>query len=193
MKVSKRHSILAAVLVFVTFVFGVVYVSVRQTWRLGANEPQTSMVQDVVRELNNGRRPDDLFTEKLDVAVNMAPFIIVYDKYGNPVAGSGYLDGTWPKVPVGVLAASKEGRVNKVIWQPNDRVRIASVSQEADNFYVLGGRSLMVIERKITNFTRWLVVAWLTTLALLIALCKLWEKKPKKLAPKDHEPSAQAD
>jgi hypothetical protein len=177
MKVAKRHKVLAVVLVAVALFFGVVYASVRWAYRSGANEPQRSMAQDVAKDLDDGRNPQDLFKEQIDPGVNMAPFVVVYDKYGKPLAGSGYLDGSLPEVPVGVLAASKGNKTNQVVWQPADHVRIAAVSVEADNYYVLGGRSLFVVENKITVFTRWLVAAWLATSAVLVALYKLWEKK----------------
>jgi hypothetical protein len=142
------------------------------------------MVQDVAKELNLGRKPDDLFKEQTDIGSNMAPFIIVYDKYGKVVDGSGYLDGVIPEVPVGVLAAAKGNKLNKVTWQPNDRVRVASVSKEADNYYVLGGRSLAVVEGKITSFTRWLVVAWLLSIVAVYGIYRLFTKPTAQKKPK---------
>ncbi|HTE58638.1 MAG TPA: hypothetical protein VK694_07930 [Verrucomicrobiae bacterium] len=180
MKLVSKQSVLAMAILVVTFFFGVIFVSVQQALRLGANEPQGSMAQDVAKELNLGRKPQDLFKDQVDIGSNMAPFVIVYDKYGKVVAGSGYLDGTIPEVPVGVLAAAKGNKVNKVTWQPNERVRIASVSREADNYYVLGGRSLAVVERKITSFTRWLIAAWLLSLAAAVGIYRLSTKPAQK-------------
>jgi hypothetical protein len=109
----------------------------------------------------------------------MTPFVIIYDKYGSPIAGSGYLGGSIPQVPIGVLAATQGHKINKVTWEPAKKVRIASVSVEADNYYVLGGRSLSVVESNISSFSRWLVGVWVATMVAVFAVYSLFNKKPK--------------
>jgi hypothetical protein len=62
---------------------------------------------------------------------------------------TGYLDGKIPIVPLGVLENSKGKDYNFVTWQPKSGVRIASVSVSAKNYYVLSGRSLKEVEKRI--------------------------------------------
>jgi hypothetical protein len=104
------------------------------------------------------------------MATNMAPFIIIYDKYGKVVAGNGYLNNSIPQVPIGVLAATEGHKINPVTWEPANKVRIASVSvQGGNNYYVLGGRSLFTVEAEIHSFTQWLFGIWAICLALIYA------------------------
>lgn len=180
MDVLKKKKFWLGLIVIATFVLAVILVVGQQAYRLGANEPQRSMAQDIVMELDRGRKPTELLNGQVDISGNMAPFIIIYDKYGKVVAGNGYLDGSIPQVPIGVLAASQGHKVNAVTWQPKDKVRIASVSVEANNYYVLGGRSLFVIEKKINSFMRWIAVLWLIKVIVLIALYKLFSNKPAR-------------
>jgi hypothetical protein len=156
----------------------VVYISVQQALRHEANDPQSAMAQDVARDLENNKKPSDLVNGYIDMATNMAPFIIIYDKYGKVVAGNGYLNNSIPQVPIGVLAATEGHKINAVTWQPDNKVRIASVSvQGGNNYYVLGGRSLFDVEAVIHSFTQWLVSLWILSLVLIYTLYKLINHK----------------
>jgi hypothetical protein len=189
MHLLKRRLFWVYLLALITIFYGVVYVSVQQALRMGANEPQASMIKDIATQLNNGRQPSDFFNKKIDIGSNMAPFVIIYDKYGKVVSGDGYIGGSAPQVPIGVLAATKGHKTNTVTWQPNDKIRIASVSTEANNYYVLGGRSLLVVESKIKTFTKCLVIAFLATVAATVAAYKLINKKPRKAPAEQKHPA----
>jgi hypothetical protein len=170
-------------LVLVTGFYGVVYVSVQQALRLGANEPQRSMAQDVAKQLDEGRKPEDLLKQQIDMGSNMAPFVIVYDKYGAVVAGDGYINGTIPQVPIGVLAATQGHKINSVTWQPTNKVRIASVGVEANSYYILSGRSLSVVEDQISSFGKWLAAAWFLSIVLLSVVYRFIRQRFHKPAP----------
>lgn len=92
----------------------------------------------------------------------MSPFLIIYDQQGEAVAGSGYLAGQVPKVPIGVLNASNK-KIHTVTWQPREDVRIASVTEKSGNFYVLGGRSLKQTEDVFGKISLWFLGGWLLT------------------------------
>src|SRR4051812_19810300 len=87
--------------------FGTVYAAVQQSQRSAANSPQIQLAQDSSAELNRSDDPDFLLTGHVDFKNSLAPFTIIYDKKGNVVTGSGFLDGKVPKAPIGVLEAAK--------------------------------------------------------------------------------------
>jgi hypothetical protein len=96
--------------------------------------------------LNEGQDPSVLAKGKVDVGSSLAPFVIIYDISGHVVNGSGYLNGSVPTVPLGVLTAANSKPYNAVTWQPEGGVRIAAVSVATHHYYVLSGRSLKEVE-----------------------------------------------
>lgn len=168
MEFLKKRAFWVCLAVILTLQAGIIYISVRQSLRTAANQPQDAIASDIARDLGQGRNPADLTQGYVDMSRSMAPFIIIYDQYGKVVAGNGYLDNKIPQVPIGVLSAAKDHAINKVTWEPKDGVRIASVSLQGGNYYVLGGRSLDDTERQIKSFGQWLAGIWVIALALLI-------------------------
>jgi hypothetical protein len=184
MRYLQKRVLWLGLALLVTLMTLVVYVAVQQSLRIGANEPQRSMAQDVARDLENHKQPQSLTNGYIDMRSNMAPFIIIYDKFGKVVAGNGYLDNSIPQVPIGTLAATKGHKINAVTWQPADKVRIASVSVEAGDYYVLGGRSLSIVEKQIRSFTQWtlsFLAASLVVIYLGYRLAKPKARTPKRL------------
>jgi hypothetical protein len=134
----------AAILVIV---FGTIYVTVQQSQRLNANWPQIQIAEDTAAALNSGARPASLTSGRVSLNSSLAPFVIIYDKSGHVVSGSGYLNGHIPQAPTGSLLAAAGEAYNFVTWQPENDVRIAAVTTSANNYYVLSGRSLKEVER----------------------------------------------
>lgn len=142
----KKYLNLVSVFALLTIIFATIYVQGLQSLRLSADDPQIQMAEDTVLKLDNGVSPKSLLGGKVDIANSLAPFIIIYDKTGKVVAGNGYVDNIIPAVPTGVLTSATPGRDNKVTWQPQSNIRIASVTSAAQNYYVLSGRSLKEVE-----------------------------------------------
>ena len=90
----------------VVVVFSTIYAVVQQAERTGANFPQVQVAEDVAAALDQGTKPEAVVYGKLDIAASLAPFVIIYDKSGKLVIGSGYLGGQVPVVPLGVLKAA---------------------------------------------------------------------------------------
>jgi hypothetical protein len=179
----KKKSTYIVLLLVVSIVFGVFYAAVQQALRRGANEPQDSMASAVVASLEAGARPQDLVSGQINVATNMAPFVIIYDTSGKVVAGSGYLDGQVPQVPIGVLRAGSRDKPNSITWQPEGNVRLASVSYATRDYYVLGGRSLRVVEKQITDVTLWMLIAWLAVVLLTGGVYTIALRRGKSSTP----------
>lgn len=159
--------------------FGTMAVAVQTAQRTAANNPQMQIAEDAANALNQGTNPKDFVSGKVDFASSLAPFVVIYDKTGQPVAGNGYLNGHLPQVPHGVLTASDGKDFNAVTWQPQPNVRVAAVSTSAHNYYVLSGRSLKEVERE-KNVT-YLVTGFglLGTLLILLGTYLMYQRKGK--------------
>lgn len=127
--------------------FGTIYAVVQQSQRLDANEPQIQLAEDVASSLNGGTQPSLLVNGAVNMRQSSAPFIIIYTRSGIVAAGSGFLDGKIPIIPIGVLRAANNKPYHFVTWQPANDVRIAAVSVSANNYYVLSGRLLTEVEK----------------------------------------------
>ena len=132
--------------VILIIIFGTMYGAVQQSLRRAANDPQIQIAEDTASSLNQGVKPTALTPGKVNLNTSLAPFVIIYDKSGHAISGSGYLNEQVPTIPYGVLRASDNKKYHFVTWQPQSSVRIATVTVAADKYYVLSGRSLKEIE-----------------------------------------------
>ena len=115
-----------------------VYVSVQQAYRQGADDPQVQMANDAVSALIHGQAAERLVpAEKVSVAGSLAPFLIVYDASGKELASSAILEGQTPELPDGVLDSTKQLGENRISWQPRSGVRIATVIVSYPSGFVL--------------------------------------------------------
>lgn len=170
-----------AAYVVLTIIFGTIYTSVQQSLRLSANDPQIQIAEDAATEIKNGVVPDKVASGKVDISTSLAPFIIIYDKNGNPIAGSGYLEGYLPHISAGVPQHASSGHDNMVTWQPQAKVRIASVTVKAGDVYVLSGRNLREVEKRENTVMQLSGVGWFLSLGVLVFL---YMYKPKAVTKK---------
>lgn len=166
----KRSSILVLATA-ITVVFGTAYVLVQQSLRLGANDPQIQIAEDTAAKLNSGTQIDSLATSIIDISHSLTPFVVLYDKSGQPVAGSGYLNGKLPNIPKGVLTAANGKTYNAVTWQPQSTTRIAAVAVSSNDYYVVSGRSLHEVESRESTILKLTALGW--TLAMLVLVILL--------------------
>jgi len=131
-----------------------VYLAVQQALRESANDPQIQMAEDAAARFGSGAALlQGLFepTESIDIAKSLAPFIIIYDDDGKAVASTGGLHGQPPSPPPGVFDYVRQNGEERVTWQPEPGVRIASVVVRATGTragFVLAGRSLREVEKR---------------------------------------------
>jgi hypothetical protein len=163
-----------------TVIFGTIHVIGQQSLRVSANDPQAQMAEDTAAGLNAGLPPTALVTGKVDVATSLAPFVIIYDRSGHVVAGSGYLHGQIPTVPYGVLTHAKPGDDNWVTWQPESGVRLATVEAAANKYYVLSGRSMREVENRENHLLAFVAFGYFVSLVVLGGVYVLAPKTFKK-------------
>src|SRR5437879_10362155 len=88
----------------VTGFSGLIYTAVQQDIRQSADDPQIQMAEDTAAKLANGQQLQNVVSsEKVDIARSLAPYIIVFDTTGKPIASSAILDGQTPTIPPGVF------------------------------------------------------------------------------------------
>ena len=181
---SKSLAWLAAAIITTT-VFGTIYVTVQQSLRQNANDPQIQISQDIASQLNNGAIPNTTLGGKVDLSKSLSPATIIYDKTGNIVAGSGFIKGAVPAIPKGLLKASDKQNYHSVTWQPTGDIRLASVTVAADNYYVTSVRSLDEVEAREDTTLKLVAGGWLISmLTLLIAYVTQLTGQNKKVRRK---------
>lgn len=162
-----------------SIVFGTIYGAAQQTLRMSANDPQIQLAEDAAASLNKGTDPQEFAKTKVDIAKSAAPFLIIYDKSGHVVAGSGTLDNHSPTIPLGVLKSSDKKDYNAVTWQPESpqkKIRLASVNVSANGYYVTAGRSLKEVESRDQKIMGMVFVAWIATISVVVLLPYLYKK-----------------
>ena len=154
-----------------------VYATVQQSFRTGANDPQVQLAEDATSQLASGTRPESLraivASPSVDMEQSLATFVIVYNERGTVLVGTGILDGRVPVPPAGVFAFAREHGEERVSWQPTRRVRIAAVvrhSTAAQGAFVLAGRSLREIEARELSLRTMCAIAWMVLLTATFAL-----------------------
>jgi hypothetical protein len=157
----------------VTVITGLIYVSVQQSYRMGANDPQWQMAQDNALKLESGSSPEGWFPrDSLDIARSLAPFLCIVGPEGQTLRTSGWLEGKPPQFPGGVFHSARESQGNAITWQPRRGLRQALVIipvHEGKGGYVVAGRLLMETERRIGNLSYTALLAWILCCGIIIS------------------------
>lgn len=170
MKALKRLITELAIVGILVVVFGTMYAMVQQAQRRDANYPQIQLAEDQAAQLGEVNGPTAASSlSPVDMKASLAPFVIVYDKNGHVVSGSGYINGKVPEAPLGMLKAAKGEEYHAVTWQPANGVRIASVTVAAKDYYVLSGRSLKEVEKNENHTLQIAFVGGILSLVLVMA------------------------
>lgn len=159
-----RHPLISRI-ILTTLAFGTMFALVQQQARLQANDMPQLLATQAAKQLDAGYGLQSINMGATDLANNPVPFVVVYDKKGKAVGGSGYLDKKLALMPAGVVNHAKPGEPHAVTWAPRSDIRIASVTVAAKDYYVTGGQSLKMTE----NHTRRLLL--LTLLGYVASLC----------------------
>lgn len=144
----------------------------QQVLRQSANDPQIQMAQDSATKLENGQSIQQVVPlEKVDIAKSLAPYIIVFDANGQPIASSAQLNGQTPTIPAGVFDDVRQTSEDRITWQPQPDVRSAIVVTQfkgATSGFVLAGRSLREVEQREDGIMLFSLFAW--SMLLIVSL-----------------------
>ena len=170
MRLRTAAAIFLPLAVLATCLCGLIYVVVQQDLRSGANDPQQQLAEDAAAQLDKGASPSSRVAgPSVDLAASLAPFVVVYGPTGTVLATNGELGGQSPMLPAGVLASAQANGIDKVTWQPEPGVRIATVSVPWSGGTVSAGRSLRLVEERESALELVIGAGWVATL-LLVAL-----------------------
>ena len=164
----KKLNLIAVIFLITTAIFGIIYATTQQALRHSANDPQIQMAEDAATALNMDANPQTLPAGHVILQESLAPFLIIYDDSGKPIASSGYLAGKIPVPPNGVFDYTRNAIEDRVTWQPAPGVRIAAVITRYNSGFVLAGRSLREVERREDQTFLFAAAGWLFSVALLL-------------------------
>jgi hypothetical protein len=169
LKTILKYWLLMAVIV--TGFSGLIYTAVQQDIRQTADDPQIQMAEDTAAKLANGQQVQNVVpSEKVDIARSLAPYIIVFDTSGKPVASSAVLDGQTPTIPSGVFDYVRQNNEDRFTWQPRPGVRSAVVVTQfkgTTSGFVLAGRSLREVEKREDNIMYIVLLGWVGMLFVI--------------------------
>jgi hypothetical protein len=104
---------------------------------------------------------------RVDLAESLAPFFVIYDAVGNPMSGSGYLDGELASVPKGVITTAVAQGSDRVSWQPRAGLRFAVIAVADGDRVVLAGQSLKPSEDRTAQLGLLLLFGWVGSMVVL--------------------------
>ena len=168
----------------VTLLCFLVYIIAQQNFRQSANDPQFQLAQDAVNSINKGADPRSLTgTQQLDLASTLSPYVLIYDGNGNAFGNNITLDGQIPKPPAGALSEARNNGINSVTWQPRPGVREATVMMGTHKGYVVvAGRSLQTTEDHIARLGAQVLLGWIASLIIMLAVVVLQELMTNKMS-----------
>jgi len=168
---NSNWLVYATAILIITILVGLVYVSVQQSHRSVANDPQLQIARDMSEQLKRNRPVDQLMAgDTIEISQSLAVFKSLYNSNGEPIQSTGLLDGTLPKVPKGVFDFTRANTENVLTWQPRRGVRIALVVESVDSpviSYVAVGRSLKEVEKRVSNLTTMLFIGWIICVGII--------------------------
>ena len=178
-KAILQHWLLVAIVV--TGLIGLLYAVVQQDIRQGANDPQIQMAEDAAAKLAGGQSAQGVVpSEKVDIATSLAPYLIIFDANGNPIASSAQLDGQTPTIPSGVFDSVRKNGEDRITWQPQSGVRSAIVVTQFTGSapgFVVAGRSLREVEKREDGLLQILEAGWIVImLATFVVTALLFRK-----------------
>lgn len=173
--------------VLATLTCGLIYATAQQVYRQSANDPQVQIAEDISGILQKGAPPEAIVGQnKTDIGKSLAAFVIIYDSSRSAVISSAVLDGKTPVVPKGVFDSADKRGENIFTWEPKDAVREAVVLrkyQGSAKGYVLVGRSLREVEKRVDSLTKSIGIAWAVILVGTFATLLFVDSVVKKKKP----------
>jgi len=164
--IKKITIIFIPLFIVVTGLSALSYLLVQQDIRIGANTPLIQAAENTANSISMGNDLTKLKNNsKIDLAKNLATFIMVYDSKRNPIISIGTLHSDIPQVPTGVFNYVDANGEDSLTWEPETGVRLAIVvtkfNTSNSSGYVVAGRSLRVIENNENVLELDTIIAWI--------------------------------
>ncbi len=168
-----------------TVVFITLYAVVQQNYRQNANDPQIELAESAAQALSSGFPIDALFqgANRIDMSKSLAPFGMVFDDKGTPLASSGFNGSSSPELPPsGIFDYVRAHGEDRVTWQTPTGQRFAAVVHGWKNTtirtatgtpasgFVLAARSLRLVEEREDQLSWITFFGWLGFIVLTFVL-----------------------
>jgi hypothetical protein len=153
-------------------IFLTIYVTVQQSFRSTANDPQIQIARDLANDLGKGKTIDAILSkDTIDLTQSLAVFTEVFDNNGKPLQSTGFINGAFPQPPSGVIDFTNANNEDILTWQPQSNVRMAMVFEKVSSpvgGFVAVGRSLNETEVRESNLLKMVGIAWVLCMLILI-------------------------
>jgi hypothetical protein len=156
---------LIPMVIVITFIYLAMFLVVQQNYRLSANDPQIQMAEDQANNLNTTQGTGFSYGQNMDIAKTLATFTIVYDSTGKMITEV-VANGKAPTLPSGVLTNAKKNGQDRFTWDAAKGVRIAAVVVKFDRGYILVGRSIKEVDKRIGDLAGIVFISWLLTVVV---------------------------
>jgi len=161
-----------AIFMIATVLCGLIYVTVQQSHRSGANDPQLQVALDLKNAIEANRSTETLMAgDSIEILKSLSVFKTFYNKNREPIQSTGFLNGELPRIPRSVLDFTERNQENVLTWQPQRDVRLAMVIEAIKSpsiAFVAVGRSLKEVEKRESTLVTMVVVAWLVCSGLIL-------------------------
>jgi hypothetical protein len=163
-----------------TVIAAAAYVNEQQILRSDANEPQVGIAHDLARARAASITSVPLIqaSSSIPIESSNSAYTVIYDANGNPVNGTGVLNGMLPKIPAGIFDVARTKGEDLLTWQPQTNVReaiaVVPVANGAGG-YVLAGRSLAYTEMQESQLTRRWMLGWIASMGTVLLFALLSE------------------
>ncbi len=159
--------------VLITLMCGLLFVTLQQTLRLGANEPLIQLALELSNRLSKEPEiPHQFPTNKIDISKSLSTFFYVYDANKQFVGTTASINGEEIQIPHGLLEVARKNGQRRVTWQPTKNVRAALVVvhfKDQSEGFVAVGRNLEETELLIYKIQILVGLGWLATLLFVFA------------------------
>ena len=189
----KCSSVIAhfVVAIIITVMLLTVYISVQQSYRSSANDPQIQIARDLSDALSAGGTTTQFFPAgTIDISKSLAVFTAIFSADGKVLQSSGLLDGKFPQPPAGVFEFTNANNEDVLTWQPQTGVRLAMVFEKINaqgEGFVAVGRSLKETEIRESNLLKMIGLALAACLLILFVNLLLQTYLSKKVSINEYE------
>jgi hypothetical protein len=164
--------------IIVTLIFGTLYVAIQQSIRMGVNDQEVQLTDDLSAAIAAGAKPTDLDPGRpIDMAKSLAPVVALFDAAGKQIVSSALVNGKPLSVPAGVFEAARAKGEDRLTLEPAPGVRLAAVVRYYDGAgqtgtttagFALAARSLREAERRISDIGTIVLIGWALSILCLV-------------------------
>jgi len=165
MKTTPHLSAIA----IVSVIMGLLYAIVQQNYRSSADDPQVQILHDLRNDLQKGKAL--AFDDSIELETSLSIFREAYDKNGNPLQSTGYLNGKVPRIPKGVFEYARTNGEHWITWQPQPNVRMATGIIHVNGApiaYLVVGRSLKEVEIRVSRLIKMIFIGWVLCVCVVL-------------------------